>query len=62
LKRLHAIMQAKARDYEWEFEKLREYVHRYALEQYNLEHLSDIPWRGRAYEEICAWVEALGAP
>jgi hypothetical protein len=62
LKRLHAIMQSKARDYEWEFEKLREYVKRHVAERYKLDHLSDIPWKGRAYEDICAFVEALGAP
>ena len=62
LKRLHAIMQTKARDYEWEFEKLREYVKQYVLTQFRIEHLSDIPWKGRTYEDICAWVEALGAP
>jgi ERF superfamily len=62
LKRLHAIMQTKARDYEWEFERLRAYVKEYALAQFGIAHLSDIPWRGRAYEDICTWVEALGAP
>jgi hypothetical protein len=62
LQRLHAIMQSKARDYEWEFEKLREYVKRHVAERYKLDHLSDIPWKGRTYEDICGWVEALGAP
>jgi ERF superfamily len=62
LKRLHAIMQTKARDYEWEFEQLRAYVKRYVLERYSIEHLSDIPWKGRTYEDICTWVEHLGAP
>ena len=62
LKRLHAIMQTKCRDYEWEFEQLREYVKRHVAEQFGLEHLSDIPWRGRTYEDICTWIEGLGAP
>jgi hypothetical protein len=55
-------MQSKAKDYEWEFEKLREYVKRHVAERYKLDHLSDIPWKGRTYEDICGWVEALGAP
>jgi len=61
-KRLHAIMQTKARDYEWEFDQLRDYVKRHLAEQYGIEHLSDIPWRGRTYEELCTWIEGLGAP
>src|SRR5262245_329089 len=61
-KRLHAIMQTKARDYEWEFDELRAYVKRHLAEQYGIEHLSDIPWRGRTYEELCTWIEGLGAP
>jgi len=61
-KRLHAIMQEKARNYEWDFEQLRDYVKRHLAEQYGIEHLADIPWKGRTYEDICTWVEALGAP
>lgn len=62
LKRLHAIMQDHARNYEWEFEALRDYVKQYVAEQYGLQHLSDIPWRGRVYEDLCTWIEGLGAP
>ena len=62
LKRLHAIMQNHARNYEWTFDDLRAYVKRHVLEAYGIEHLSDIPWRGRVYEDICAWIETVGAP
>jgi len=61
-KRLHAIMQTKARDYEWQFDELRECVKRHLAQQYGIEHLSDIPWKGRTYEDICTWIEGLGAP
>ena len=62
LKRLHAIMQDHARNYEWEFEALRDYTKQYISKQYGIEHLSDIPWKGRIYEDICTWIEGLGAP
>src|SRR5262249_7303534 len=34
VKRLHAIMQTKARDYEWEFDALRAHVKWYVLDRY----------------------------
>jgi hypothetical protein len=61
-KRLEALISEKARDYGWVPSQLRDYVHRHLAEQYGLEHIPDIPWRGSTYQELCEWVEALGAP
>jgi hypothetical protein len=61
-KRLEAIIAAKARDYEWDYEQLRAYVHRHLAQRYQIAHTTDIPWRGSTYQDICDWVEKLGAP
>jgi hypothetical protein len=61
-KRLEAIIAAKARDYGWDQSQLRDYVHRYLAEKHGLEHTTDIPWRGSVYQDVCEWVEGLGAP
>ncbi len=61
-RRLEAIIAEKARDYGWEQGQLRDYVHRYLVERYQIAHTTDIPWRGSTYTEICEWVEGLGAP
>jgi hypothetical protein len=61
-RRLEAIIAAKARDCGWEQAQLRDYVHRFLAEHYGLEHTTDIPWRGATYQEVCEWVEGLGAP
>jgi hypothetical protein len=61
-KRLEAIIAAKARDYGWEQGQLRDYVHRYLAERHGIEHMTDIPWRGSTYQDVCEWVEKLGAP
>jgi ERF superfamily len=61
-KRLEAIIAAKARDYGWEQGQLRDYVHGFLMERYQIRHTSDIPWRGSIYQDVCEWVEGLGAP
>jgi hypothetical protein len=61
-RRLEAIIAAKARDYGWEQGQLRDYVHRYLAENHGIEHTTDIPWRGSIYQDVCEWVEGLGAP
>jgi hypothetical protein len=61
-RRLEAIIAAKARDYGWEQGQLRDYVHRYLAENHGIEHTTDIPWRGSVYQDVCEWVEGLGAP
>jgi hypothetical protein len=61
-RRLEAIIAAKARDYGWEQGQLRDYVHRYLDQHYQIEHTTDIPWRGSTYQDVCEWVEKLGAP
>jgi hypothetical protein len=61
-RRLEAIIAAKARDCGWEQGQLRDYVHRYLAENHGIEHTTDIPWRGSIYQDVCEWVERLGAP
>jgi hypothetical protein len=32
------------------------------LKKFGIAHTTDIPWRGSTYQDICEWVEGLGAP
>ena len=61
-RRLEAIIAAKAREYEWDPPQLRDYVHRLPRRSTASSTRPTSRGAGRLYQDVCEWVEELGAP